>query len=97
MRDAKLLELTEIPLFYHDESQNGTKSCALSKDSLLRVDGDNAWKIPYSDIQSVKIIYENEREVAVSETKTGEDLPCFFGPSEGSEKFRFELARILSE
>ena len=97
MRDAKLLALTEIPLFYHDESRDGTKACALSKDALLRVDGENAWKIPYSDIQDVRIIYENGREVAVSKTKTGEDLPCFFAPSEGSEKFRYELARILSE
>ena len=88
MRDAKLLGLTEVPLYYHDESQNGTQACALSETGLLRLDGSQAWSIPYSDIESTKIIYEKKRQVAVTKTLSGETLPCFFGPSEGSERFR---------
>ena len=98
MRDAKLLGLTEIPLYYHDESQNGTQACALSKTGLLRLEGSRAWSIPYSDIESTKIIYEKTRQVTVTKTISGETLPCFFGPTEGSERFRrFLLEQLPKE
>jgi hypothetical protein len=88
MRDAKLLELTEVPLYYHDETQNGTKGCALSTKGLLRLDGNEHWMIPYSEIESSKVLYENKQVVTVIKTKSGELLPCFFGPTEGGERFR---------
>jgi len=98
MRDAKLLALTEVPLYFHDESPNGTEACALSKTGLLRIDGSKSWNIPYSDIESTKIIYESTRQVTVTKTLSGEMLPCFFGPTEGSERFRrFLLERIPKE
>ena len=37
MRDANLLKLTEIPLWYHDEGRSGTEACALSETALLRM------------------------------------------------------------
>ena len=91
MRDAKLLKLTEIPLYYHDESVDGTKGCALTEKHLLRLDGSDSWKIPYTDIESSKTVYEKKQVVAVIKTKSGELLPCFFGPTEGGERFRRHL------
>lgn len=88
MRDAKLLKLTEVPLYYHDESQNGTKACAMTKEFVIRLDGSDTWQIPYTDIESSKTVYEKKQVVAVIKTKTGELLPCFFGPTEGGERFR---------
>ena len=88
MRDAKLLELTEVPLYFHDESQNGTKGCALSQNGLLRLDNGQNWMLPYSEIESSKVLYEKNQVVTVIKTTSGELLPCFFGPTEGGEKFR---------
>ena len=88
LRDAKLLKLTEVPLYYHDESQNGTKACAMTKEYVIRLDGSDTWKIPYTDIESNKLVYEKKQVVSVMKTKTGELLPCFFAPTEGAERFR---------
>lgn len=95
MRDAKLLALTEIPLYYHDESQNGTKGCALTKTHLKRIDGDQNWSIPYTEIESSKVVYENKQVVTVARTHSGELLPCFFGPTEGAERFKLYIEENL--
>ena len=95
MRDAKLLELTEVPLYYHDETQDGTKACAMTTTDLVRLDGTDTWKIPYADIESTKVVYEKKQVVTVTKTKTGELLPCFFGPTEGGERFRRYLIEQL--
>ena len=87
MRGANLLTLTEVPLQYHDESQDGTKACALSKDALLRLDDGQGWRIPYKDIKDVRSVYEAQKHIAVVETISGETLPCFFRPTEGMERF----------
>lgn len=91
MRDAKLLQLTEVPLYYHDESQDGTVGCALTKTDVVRLDDSETWKIPYTDIESNKIVYEKKQVVVVIKTKSGELLPCFFAPTEGGERFRRHL------
>jgi hypothetical protein len=87
MRDAKLLQLTEVPEWYHDESRNGTKACALNATSLLRLDGGNAWKIPYENLESVSGHQEDGVEVATIFTSNGEQLHCFFEQGEGVERF----------
>ncbi len=91
MRDAQLLALTEIPLQYHDESQDGTTACAMTSEALLRLDNGQGWRIPYQDIKGVRSIYEGSRNVAVIETNSGETLPCFFRPNEGMERFTHSL------
>ncbi|MEC7984167.1 MAG: hypothetical protein VX278_03325 [Myxococcota bacterium] len=95
MRDAKLLSLTEVPLHYHDESQDGTKACAMSEDALLRLDNGKGWRIPYTDIKEIRAVYESKRHVAVIETASGETLPCFFRPTEGMERFKYYLAEKI--
>lgn len=95
MRDAKLLELTEIPEWYHDESSNGTKACALSATSLLRLDGNNAWKIDYDKLESVDGHQEDSVEVATIFTFDGEQIHCFFEQGEGVERFTRVLKRKI--
>jgi len=87
MRDAKLLKLTEIPLWYHDEGSSGTEACALNETSLLRVEGGEGWSIPYGAIESVRSFRESDTMVAVITTTDGEQLHCLFLPGEGVERF----------
>ena len=87
MRDAGLLELTQIPLHYHDESSNGTTACAMVDDALLRLDDGESWRVPYSDIRVVDYHREEGTMVAVVTASNGETLPCFFEPGEGVERF----------
>ena len=87
MRDAKLLKLTEVPLWYHDEGSSGTEACALNETSLLRVEGSEGWSIPYTAMESVRNFRQSETMVAVITTSDGEQLHCLFLPGEGVERF----------
>lgn len=87
MRDAKLLELLETPLFYHDESRNGSQACAMTGDALLRVEDDNAWRIPFTAMESVKQIRDGGELYARVSTKDNQELNCYFEPGEGVERF----------
>lgn len=93
MRDAKLLRLTEIPEWYHDEGSSGTEACALNEDSLLRVEKGQGWKIPYTAINSIEIDRDNETMVAIVSTTDGEKMHCLFLSGEGVERF----SKILKE
>ena len=87
MRDAGLLELTEIPLHYHDEGSNGSTACAMADDAVLRLDGGDSWRMPYADIGSVDYHREEDMMVAIVKARNGEAIPCFFEPGEGVERF----------
>ncbi len=95
MRDAKVIDLTEIPLYYHDETNNGSSACAITEDALLRVEKGKGWKIPFADITSVEKIRDKKVIVIQSSTKSGEQLPCFFYPSEGDVLFLNEIRSRL--
>ncbi|MEL6344881.1 MAG: hypothetical protein AAFV53_17320 [Myxococcota bacterium] len=93
MRDAGLLELTEVPAAWHDEtmSGNGTEACALTQDAVLRVESPQGWAIGYERITDVKLI-DQERLITVEiYSNTGEILRCFFNPKEGGDR----LARMI--
>jgi len=95
MRDAKLLSLTEVPDWYHDESSNGTQACAMSSNSLLRLENGVGWKIPYSDIASVSSERGERLKVAIITMKNDEQIFCFFEPGEGVERFTRVLDKEL--
>ena len=87
MRDVNVLDLTEIPHYYHDEVGNGETACALTQDFLLRVeDGSEGWKVPFEDIEKVEFRKEDGREVVVSYLSGGV-IPCFFEIAEGAQVF----------
>ena len=87
MRDANLLELTEVPDMYHDESRNGITACALNSVAVLRVDKGQGWKIPYTDITEVTAHRDDDIEVAVLHLQNDETLSCLFAPGEGVGRF----------
>lgn len=96
MRDAKLLKLTEIPLWYHDEGSSGTEACALSETALLRIDGSDAWKVPYTAMESVRSFRQDETMVAVVTTNDGEQIHCLFLPGEGVERFTRIVKKLMA-
>ncbi len=85
MRDAGLLKLLEIPEWYHDEGSSGTEACALNNSALLRIDGDDAWQIPYTAIESVESFRSKKVMVSLITTVEGEQMHCLFLPGEGVE------------
>ena len=87
MRDVGLLELTEVPLHYHDESADGTKACALTAEAILRIEDEDGWKIPYSAIESVKQARDGGDLFAQIATVDGQMFQCYFEPGEGVERF----------
>ena len=97
MRDAGLLELTEVPLYYHDESRGGTTACAMVDNALLRLDDGESWRVPYADIGSVDYHREEGTMVAVVTARNGETLPCFFEPGEGVERFVGRMREQLDQ
>ncbi|MBM75873.1 MAG: hypothetical protein CMK59_10775 [Proteobacteria bacterium] len=97
MRDAKLLGYTDVPIHYHDETSNGTKACAIVSDAVLRLDGGDTWKIPFTAIDGAKTIREGSQMVGVVATKDGETLPCFFESGEGVERFVIHVREFAQE
>lgn len=93
MRDAKLLKLTEIPEWYHDEGSQGEEACAMNNDALLRLENEQAWKIPYTAMDSIESFRSGEVMVAVITTIDKEQIHCLFLPGEGVERF----VRVLKE
>ena len=93
MRDAKVISYTEVPLFYHDESNDGTSACALSKTHVLRVDDGEGWKVPVKVIEEVEIVRDGGNLITFLGLKNEgsektESLPCYFKPGEGAERFK---------
>ena len=87
MRDAGLLDLTESPLYYHDESSTGVTACAITDSHVLRLDAGQAWKVPYSAIRRLEIISKRTVRIALMTLHNGEDIPCMFLSGEGVERF----------
>ena len=93
MRDAKLLKLTEVPEWYHDEGSRGEEACAMNDAALLRLDDGQGWRIPYNAMESVESFRSKDVMVAVITTIDGEQIHCLFLPGEGVERF----VRVLNE
>ena len=99
MRDAKVIDYSEVPLFYHDESNNGTSACALSKKHILRVDDGEGWKVPIEVVEEVKLIRDGGDIIAYLGIKdknsdSTESLPCYFKPGEGAERFKLYIKEL---
>lgn len=97
MRDAKLLQLTEVPEWYHDESSSGEVACALSNGALLRVDHEESWRIPYEALQSVEIKIDGENRIGIVHTIDDQILPCLFVSGEGVERFTAVIRQKIAD
>ena len=96
MRDAGLLELTEVPAAWHDESPrfDGTTSCVLTLNGVGRVQNEKHWFAKWDEIVTVDTeTTENERINVVTQTNN-DSFTCSFGPQEGAERF---LRQIQAE
>jgi hypothetical protein len=98
MRAAKVVGLTEVPLAWHDESLilDGSTSCALMDDRLIRVESSVGTTINYADMDVVEI--QDDGNLGHIVTTRGKDpagvdaeIICSFRSSEGGPK----MARML--
>ena len=89
MRDVGLLELTEVPAAWHDESPryDGTTACVLTDAAVGRVEDNKAVELSWSEITETSV--ERTASDRMSVTVSGADtkLTCSFGPNEGAERF----------
>ncbi len=93
MRDAGVLELTEVPLAWHDESpeRDGSTVCALRASSVVRVHGGEAQELDFLEIQDVSAEVSQDTVATVTVTGGAAPLLCHFGPGEGAERFVRQL------
>ena len=99
MRKAGVSGLTEAPDAWHDESPmwDGTVACALFADRVAKVDGEAAYTIPYTTLDTVQAEgdeYGDGVKVHLAgRGKAGEPVSftCNFGPEEGGSRFATQL------
>jgi len=93
MRDAGLLELTEVPGAWHDESvaYDGTDSCALTKKGVCRLHKGVGQTVAYEDMSNVGIEARDDGGMWVVVTSETDSLRCGFGPREGGDRFARQL------
>jgi hypothetical protein len=89
MRNVGLLELTEVPAAWHDESPgyDGTRACVIRSHSVGRIEDGQMSEIPWAEVSSTAV--ERTSDDTMSITVSGKDsaFTCHFGPNEGAERF----------
>lgn len=87
MRDAGLLELTEVPLAWHDESfsRDGSAVCALTPKGIAALH-DNAVFIPFPDVIKIDTQPKDNGGLTVAIHGAQGTATCEFGPLEGGER-----------
>jgi len=89
MRDAQLLELTEVPMAWHDESPrfDGTTSCVVTQDMVARLENGTPIQLKWTEITGTEV--ERTQSDTMTVTIVGEQnrFDCHFGPNEGAERF----------
>jgi hypothetical protein len=89
MRNAGLLELTEVPAAWHDESPrfDGTTACVIRPQSVGRLESSVATELTWSEVKKTSV--ERTEQERMSITVHGDSIAftCHFGPNEGAERF----------
>ncbi len=93
MRDAGVLDLTEVPLAWHDESpmRDGTTVCALRPGEVVRVAEGTATQMGFGQISSVNITPGEPGYFQVIISGSPQDITCHFGATEGGDRFAQQL------
>jgi hypothetical protein len=93
LRDAGLLELTEVPLAWHDESprRDGTTVCALRSASVVRLHQGHAQQMDFSQISDIATAANADGRAVVTISGPGDPIGCIFGPTEGAGRFARQL------
>jgi hypothetical protein len=93
MRDAGVLELTEVPLAWHDESpmRDGTEICALRAGNLVQVSQGKATQLSFGRITPPTMTENQDGGIHVVATDGSASVTCRFGPKEGGSSFFKQL------
>lgn len=94
MRDAGLLELTEAPLAWHDESpdRDGTIACAFTQDALIKVDSGQGHELAFAAVERLEAVGEEyDGGVVITASGAGEGITCTFREEEGGSRFLKQL------
>ena len=94
MRDAELLELTEVPAAWHDESPrfDGTTACVLTQEGVGRVDGEKRWFALWEEVTDTTAVPTPEGQVAITIEVKQDSFACLFGQGEGAERFLRQIS-----
>ena len=96
MRNAGLLELTEVPAAWHDESPrfDGTTACVIRTRSVGRIENGVATELTWSKIVDTAVERTADDRMSITVKGDASAFTCHFGPDEGAERF---LRQIESE
>jgi len=94
MRDAGLLELTEVPAAWHDESPrfDGTTSCVLTLKGVGRIENDQHWFALWSDMIDVTPQPTADGRVDIVVQTQTKSFACTFGQGEGADRFLRQIS-----
>jgi len=89
MRDVGLLELTEVPNAWHDESlrYDGTTACVLNKSGVGRVEEGVSTHLQWDEIVDTSVEKISDYKMTITVIGADRRVPCSFGPDEGADRF----------
>ena len=93
-----MLELTEVPLAWHDESprRDGTTVCALRPTEVVRVEAGAGQRLRFDQLLDVELHLTPEGGITVVAVGPQTRIPCHFGPTEGGDRFATQLLQEQS-
>lgn len=89
MRDAGLLGPDELPLSWHDETDDfsGRTACAMTDRAVLRLEDGVGRRLSFEEMAEVEILAGASGEVVVMAAQQGEGLGCRFLKGQGGNRF----------
>lgn len=89
MRDAGLLSPDELPLSWHDETEDfsGRTACAMTERAVLRVEVGAGRSLAFEEMGEVEILAGASGEVVVIGALQGEGIGCRFRKGQGGNRF----------
>ena len=89
MRKAGLLDLTEVPAAWHDESIrfDGTTACVLTKNGAGRVEEGVGTFFTWIEITKTEVERTSDTTMSIVVHSDKSAFSCTFGPNEGAERF----------
>jgi hypothetical protein len=98
MREAGLLDLTEVPLAWHDESprRDGTTICALRPTEVVRVEAGAGQRLRFDQLLDIELSPISDGGITVVAVGPQTRISCHFGPAEGGDRFATQLLQERS-
>lgn len=89
MRNANLLELTEVPGAWHDESPSfdGTTACVVRRQSVGRIENETVTEFEWAAIERTSVERSESDQMSITVHGTDSEFTCHFGPNEGADRF----------